>query len=143
MAKQQPPISLGVQTTGLTQLTKAVRAADKTLAANLRTRLRAVGNTVRDRARGNASWSTRIPASIKTSVTTKGVSIKAGGKNAPHAAALEHGGQSGTFRHPVFSSDVWVDQAARPFLIPALNVDEAQNAALAALDDWIRDCGFA
>lgn len=137
------PIALAVKTDGFTAFYKAVKASDKQLAASLRKQLQTVGNTVRDRAKGNASWSARIPSSIKTSVTQKGVSVKAGGAKAPHAAAFEHGGKPGMFRHPVFGNrEMWVNQPARPYLAPAMNADEAAAGVLNAIDEWVRSTGF-
>ena len=61
------------------------------------------------------------------------VSVTAGGKRAPEAVVLEHGGVEGTFRHPVFGNrDVWVSQKARPFLAPAFK--EGEELAVAAAD---------
>ena len=41
-------------------------------------------------------------------------------KKAPEAAPINNKGQAGTFRHPVFGHDVWVDQAAHPFYAAVL-----------------------
>jgi hypothetical protein len=62
------------------------------------------------------------------------VVVRAGNaKTAPHAAAYEHAGASGSFRHPVFgngdrASSAWVDEPARPFLHPAATKNLAEKA---------------
>lgn len=80
-------------------------------------------------AKGNASWSTRIPSAIKPTVTGTRVGIKVGKKKAPHARAFEGfgatGARKGFFRHPVFDQvgfgrRTFVDQERRPFLVPAM-----------------------
>lgn len=83
---------------------------------------------VADDAKQKADWSSRIPGTIKASAAgVNTAKVRAGGAAAPHAAAYEHGGAEGTFRHPVFADQsktrdewTWVNQEARPFLHPAL-----------------------
>lgn len=83
--------------------------------------LREVGQKVAEKAKENASWSSRIPQTIKPRVSgLTAVVVKAGGPSAPHAKPYEHAGAHGTFRHPVFGDRKnWVTEAARPFLHPA------------------------
>lgn len=83
--------------------------------------LREVGRHVADKAKENASWSSRIPQTIKPRVSgLTAVVVKAGGPSAPHAKPYEHAGAHGTFRHPVFGDRKnWVSEDARPFLHPA------------------------
>lgn len=114
-----------------------LRKAQPAMYRAAKTSLRAVGEKVAVRARANASWSTRIPATVKVrSAGLTSVIVSAGGPAAPEAKPLEHAGASGTFRHPVFGNrNVWVDQQARPFLHPAAMEDlqgsaEAVSAAL-------------
>lgn len=87
-----------------------------------RPKLRAAGGLIADGAKANASWSDRIPATVRVStsfrVDREGVTVIAGGANAPHARPFE-GSRVNPFRHPVRGGPAWVDQAARPFLIPA------------------------
>ncbi len=94
------------------------------------------------KAREKADWSTRIPATIKASA--QGVNtavVKAGGANAPHAAAYEMAGKSGMFRHPVHADPsksrdewTWVSEQSRPFLHPS---------ALERLDKTVEALGTA
>ena len=144
-----PLVNLGVETSGLTKFRNAVKKADKPLAASLRAKLKTVGDVVAVKARSNASWSTKIPRSVKVGVTAKGVYVKAGGNAAPHAAGFESGG-----RHPVFGHrDRWVNMGTglggntnklRPFMLPALQASQQQieDAAVAALDEWVKSLGF-
>lgn len=107
---------------------------------------------IAEAARVNASWSSRIPGSIRAGTTGGGMTavVRAGGKSAPHAAALEHAGRQGTFRHPVFADQsksrgewTWVSQEAHPFLHPAAlarldeTVEALGRAVQAAVDDQI------
>lgn len=99
--------------------------------------LAAAGEIVAAKARSNASFSSRIPASIKVRRRGSRVKIQAGSSLAPHAAPLENHGRPGTFRHPVFGDrEVWVSQPARPFLTPAAEDSvEAVEAAVLSLVD--------
>jgi hypothetical protein len=86
-------------------------------------------------AKRRASWSTRIPGTVKASAQGMNTAVvKAGGASAPHAAAFEHAGKEGPFRHPVHGHDVWVSQDAHPFLHPA---------AIARLDTTVEALGTA
>jgi hypothetical protein len=79
------------------------------------------GKTIAALAKSNASFSSRIPSSIKARRSGARVSVQAGGPTAPDAAPLDNKGRGGLFRHPVFGNkNVWVNQPARPFLQPAL-----------------------
>lgn len=134
-----------VDTTQLKDLAKRLRAGNPAAAKALRVRLREIGEVVAVEARERASYSSRIPASIK--VRTRGVSLSvvAGGPNAPDAAPLENKGQGGSFRHPVHGNyDVWVAQKARPFLGPSVQAKSAQIDAMAqgVIDDMLREIGL-
>jgi hypothetical protein len=91
-------------------------------------------------ARSNASWSSRIPDAISTRVrfgTGSAVQIVVNSAKAPHARPFEGIGQrTGTFRHPVFGRDVWVEQQQRPFLVPAVrqHEDAAVRGVQSAID---------
>lgn len=92
-------------------------------------------------AKTKADWSTRIPGTIRAS--SSGVNtavVRAGGPSAPHAAAYEHAGAEGTFRHPVYGRGdetrdqwTWVSEQARPFLHPAL-MDRFDETVIALRD---------
>lgn len=119
------------------------------LRKKLRKPLREAGRIVADDAKLRSSFSTRIPRAIRvsTSFTARrpGVSVVVDRKKAPHGRPYEHGGNPGTFRHPVFGNrEVWVPQAARPFLEPALEAkgDEAGRRITDAVDEATRDAGF-
>lgn len=130
-------------------LTPATRKA-------IRPKLREAGQSIVDDAKTNAAWSSRIPATIKMVVSFRadreGVTITAGGPSAPHARPYEDVTGKGKFRHPVFADSAnltrkawsWVDQASRPFLLPAAQANEvtATNSLRAALDEAARDIGF-
>ena len=115
----------------LNKLGKELRHAQPAVYREIHRAVLAEARKMAEVAKQNASWSTRIPATIKASasgVTT--ARIRAGGGKdspAPHAKPYEHAGRQGTFRHPVFADAeeprkdwTWVDEPARPFLLPAI-----------------------
>lgn len=131
------------------RLIEDVGKIPKDLKIKLRPGLREAGQLVRDRARLNASWSTRIPAATRVSVgftaRNPGVAVQVNKNRAPHARPFEHGGREGSFRHPVFGHrDRWESQKARPFLAKAL--EEEAPAAERKIADVVvevtRDAGF-
>lgn len=121
-----------------------LQAMPKEIRKQLRPALKQAADPIVSAARGNASWSTRIPAAISTRVLKRGVEIRVSQKKAPHARPYE--GLSGmTFRHPVFGDrDVWVAQRARPFLLPAVRAhrDEVRKAVTDVVEQVARDHGF-
>jgi hypothetical protein len=83
-------------------------------------------------ARGRASWSTRIPGSLRVRASRSrkrpGVQFVVSAALATHARLYEFG----PFKHPVYGHrDRWVTQDARPFLLPAIRAgrDEFVRAA--------------
>lgn len=106
-------------------------------------RLRVIGQRTVQVAAMKASWSSRIPASLRLRVSFKaknpGLVISADADAAPHARP--HEGLlslTGTFRHPVFgNTDVWVSQPTRPFLWPSVldTNDDVGRAADEAIDE--------
>lgn len=115
----------------------------------LRKPLRAAGMKALTAARADASWSTRIPAATRLSVSfakkRPGVALVVNKTRAPHARAYEHLGSAGTFRHPLFGDrKTWVTQRAKPFLFPAAKaVFEQMDADIAqAVDAVARKHGF-
>lgn len=102
------------------------------LRASVRRAMKPIGEQVVNEARGNAGWSSRIPGSISLRVSfarNPGVSIFAGRGKAPHGRPFEGIRGNASFRHPVFGNrSVWVAQATRPFLRPALDGRRPQIA---------------
>ncbi len=135
-----------IDTTDLVKFAKLMaQAAEPNLDREFNKALRAAALPVAEVAKQLASWSSRIPATIKIAGGARWIVIKAGGKGAPHAAAFEHKGKPGTFRHPMFGNrDVWVAQKARPFLVPALvaNHENIRRDAEAAVILVLREAGF-
>lgn len=118
--------------------------------AGLRQEFRQAGKVALDRARQNASWSSRIPAAISlrvsTSATGAGIALRVDSSRAPHARPYEGFGASrgGTFRHPVFGGPAWATQGVRPFLLPAVRqvAPEVVAAAEAAVARAARTARF-
>ncbi|HEY9417673.1 MAG TPA: hypothetical protein VIQ30_23180 [Pseudonocardia sp.] len=124
----------------------------------LRPQLRSAAEATAEDARRRASWSTRIPPTVKVRtsfrVGREGVEIVAGGPSAPHARPYEglSAGGSGEFRHPVYADATnftrrgwtWVTAATRPFLFPAAEAGEERTTQnlTAALDEAAAAIGF-
>lgn len=134
-------------------------AAVRTLAADLariplalrteaRREMRAVGESVRQSAAANASWSRQIPAALqlRTAFDGKyaGVTVVASVAKARHARVYE-GITRDPFRHPVFGDrETWVAQPARPYLLPAAAAgrEDAEVGLVAAVDSVLARHGF-
>lgn len=107
--------------------------------ANLRREFVGVGDAALASARGNASWSSRIPGAISVrasaSQARSGVFLRVDASRAPHARPYEGLSRGGSFRHPVYGTDRWVSQSVRPFLVPAVRAVRADaiQAAEAAV----------
>jgi hypothetical protein len=115
-------VSVQIDVSAVRRLGADLRAADPVAARTLRLGLKSGADLVAAEARNIASgFSTRIPQTIKASASGYlSAKVKAGASSAPHAAALENHGFSGTFKHPLFGDrTVWVQQSAQPFLAPA------------------------
>lgn len=117
----QSGVPVVVDASAMSRLARELKAAAPEVYAAFRSELRAVAQVVATDAKGRASFSTRIPATIKVRTGVGTVKVVAGGEAAPDAAPLENRGVAGSFRHPVYGNrNVWVEQQARPFLAPAL-----------------------
>jgi len=133
----------------MVQIARDMRALPDETRKAVRPALRKAGQIIQRDAQGRASWSSRIPATI-TVVTSfranrEGVTVRAGGKSAPHARPYEGlSSRGGTFRHPVYGNDWWVSQASRPFLFPAAEANQAAvtEAMRGTLDEAARFLGF-
>ena len=112
----------------LRNLGKALRQSKPEVYRQVRRAALAEARIIRDDAKRRASWSKRIPDTIRAgTLGGLGAIVRAGNQTtAPHAKPYEHAGAEGVFRHPVFpdaalprSEWEWIDQLARPFLHPA------------------------
>lgn len=112
-----------VDTVNVSKLARALKICSVDVAKSFRAEMRAASDSVVATAKENASWSKKIPGSIKRTGSVGNLKIKAGGDKAPDAAPYENGGKEGVFRHPVFGGEKWVSQKARPFLTPALEAE--------------------
>lgn len=143
--------TLSVDVTGLAQLTRDVnRIGNTALKTEMRAGLRKAGNVVATAAKSNASWSKRIPGSIRVGVTARGVSVHAGGQKAPHAVVFEGRVDGGNRRHPVYAQGerggwTWAEQQAKPFMRSALNdnVDRVAEVVADTLEKAFTDNGWA
>jgi hypothetical protein len=119
--------NFSINTSSLNKLVRDLEESELGIVKETNVALREGAEIVAVKARGLASWSSRIPGSVRVGGAGARTVVKAGNTNAPHAAAYEHHGNPGTFRHPVYGNrSVWVSQAARPFLAPALASSEPQ-----------------
>jgi hypothetical protein len=130
-----------VTVAGLKATSRALKSAGSGAAAgDLGKRLKEAGDFVAAIARRKASFSSRIPGSIKVRGGRTGVSIVAGSAKAPHAEAFELGK-----RHPLFGNrQHWYPTAHIPFLEDAADegADGAAVIVARVVDDWAREYGF-
>lgn len=139
---------VNLDTTSWRQLQRDLKNLAPEYRKQFNKQIKQVGARIVSDAKSNASWSSRIPGAIALSVTGTRIGVKASRRKAPHARPYE--GISGVFgakgfRHPVFGNrQVWVAQAARPFMAPA--VKENQEAffeeAAEIVDDAARQVGW-
>lgn len=142
---------VGVSVTQFTALSRDINnIGNIALRQEWRAAMLKAGNIVAEQARENAGWSSRIPGSIRVSVTTKGVAVRAGGAAAPHAVTFEGNAQGGARRHPVFARGprpgwTWAPQnPPRPYLLPALNsnLDNIASTLADGIDAIFKANGF-
>jgi len=133
----------------MVQIARDMRDLPPEVRKSARPKLRAAGQIIQKKAQANASWSSRIPGSVKVVTSFRqnreGVTVRAGGSNTPHARPYEGLTTRGdSFRHPVYGNDWWVAQAARPFLMPAVEASagEVDAKVRAVLDEAAAGIGF-
>lgn len=141
---------LGVGGSGdLEQLIVDLRAIPREVRAELTPLLKRAGESAAAQARGNASWSTRIPGAIRVQVrygrVRTGMLLKVSAAMAPHARAYEGLGRPGLFRHPLFGD--WstpITQARRPYAWPAVVAmrEPVRREIAQVVEDAARRHGF-
>ena len=92
-----------------------------------------IGKVVVAKAQGKAGWSSNIPQTIHSYPRGLSVTLIAGeGESHPgEAAAYEHKGVGGSFRHPVYGNrKAWVTAQARPFMLPSVTESYAEMEAI-------------
>lgn len=137
-------IFVGVQANGLTKLVKDMEAITPKILAETVESLRMAGELIANTARTEASWSQRIPGTIRvTGATPRTITIKAGGADAPHAYTFE-APDGKPVRHPTYGHNPWVEQMPRPFLRPAVesHTDEIAELIVLAIDRALLRSGF-
>jgi hypothetical protein len=104
--------------------------------------LREAGEIVAADARNRASYSDKIPASIKVRTARGNVKVVAGGDAAPDAAPIENKGR-GFVRHPIFGSrENWTSKNSHPaFLSPAF--DAHREEVLGMIETTLTDAVHA
>lgn len=130
----------GTDTNDFKKLAVGLRRAAPEMYVKLMRNLREGAERVADDARMNASFSSKIPATIKVRETALQVTVTAGAADVPQARLFESGNagargaakaQDGEFSHPVFGHrDNWVNQPMRPFLRPAIEKNAVEIDAL-------------
>lgn len=136
------PVGGGWDTTEVKALLRGLQDVPEELHKEVRAMLRPLGRDLLHQATENAAaWSSRIPRALSMQVQLKtnspGIVIRASLAKAPHARAME-GLLDDVFRHPLFGMDVWFDQHARPYMLPAIDaayprIRSEVNAVLAAV----------
>lgn len=115
---------------GTAELRRFIRDFEKfpaELRKEMRPMLKATGDRALARARANASWSTRIPGSLRVSVSftkrSAGVTLTSNRNRAPHGRPYANLGKPGFFRVPTGTpSEPWVRVQARPWFFSAADV---------------------
>lgn len=134
-------LQIQVQAPDLHALYTALKGIEGNLRVELRRGISGAAKPVADRVKANAGWSSRIPGAVKTktsfSAKSAGVTVYVDADKAPEARPLEHGGQAGMFRHPVFADQsretrsewTWVNQKAHPFFGSASVTEDSKVTA--------------
>lgn len=132
----------GTDTSDFKKLARSLRRGEPEMYVKLMRALAESAEKVASDARSNASFSSKIPATIKVRETALQVTVTAGDASAPTARLLEVGNagprgarraQGDTFAHPVFGDkDNWVEQPMHPFLAPAIEKNAEVTDALVA-----------
>lgn len=142
-------VTLTVTSSDLSKLYADLKGVEGNLRVELRHGVVAGMKPMQAAVKSAASFSTRIPGSIKTktsfSARKASVAIFADPNIAPEAAPINNKGKGGTFRHPVYGNrDVWVSEKARPFFTEPIraHLPDAERAILAAMDTVARKAGF-
>lgn len=124
---------MGLEYDSIKQLARAWGQVPIELRRALRPAIRAGSDELVRDMRARASYSSRIPNAIRSTVSfassSGGVTIRVDARRAPHARPLEGATNSrgGYFRHPVFGDrTTWVSQPTRPFFFPAIKAGQAQ-----------------
>jgi hypothetical protein len=133
----------------MVEIARDMRRLEPETRKAVRPRLRRAGQAIAGEAQRNASWSSRIPGTVRVVTSFRanreGVTVRAGGNAAPHARPYEGITARGdSFRHPVYGNDWWVASPTRPFLLPAVQAKqaEADTEVRATLDDAATKLGF-
>lgn len=145
---------ISADTRQLKTFAKKVKAGDPKIQKALRSANRKAGNLIRDDARANASWSTTIPKTVRTSANGTSVTVKAGGTGPkPFLAKWWETGKTDKgkkWRHPGRDGvkGSWYDEgsvhgppAPRPFLEPAAdaNRDKVKQLVNDAMHDAVAE----
>ncbi len=136
----------GIDLREFKKLTRDLKAfkPDKQIKKNLRQ----AGLLIADDAKALVDpYSTTVGPSIRVRIRKTSVSILAGGANVPMAGLLEMGNRKGRgdrFRHPVFGTDVWVDQPKHPYLLRATmkNLRSIEHFEGAIVADAFKEVGW-
>jgi len=126
-----------VEIEGLADFLRDLKRFEPSVGKSFRVRLRkAVDVVAKDARRQAPKRSGALGKGIRPSATNTGARLIS---KAQHARIHEFGG-----RHPVFGTETWVFQPARPHIFPAVDAGRAAvtTEALAALDDAITQIGF-
>lgn len=125
--------SIMIDTKQFSMLVRGIRSTGAAGAAAVRGAFRDSAEIVKADAAGRASYSSRIPGSLKARATATNFKVSAGGEAAPNAAPIENKGR-GFVRHPVFGDrEAWTEKNSHPaFLSPALEAHEEEIVELIA-----------
>lgn len=125
----------GKRNPGIAELRSFIRQFEKfptELRREVRPLLRKSGQRALMRAKANASWSSRIPASLRLSVTfskkTAGVQLVSNKNKAPHGRAYAGLGKNKTFRAPTGTpAEPWIPHRTRPWFFGVADVELSKD----------------
>jgi hypothetical protein len=126
--------SILIDTKQFSALTRGIRASGPAGRAAVRGAFRDSAAIVKAEAWRRASFSRRIPASLKARAAGNSFKVSAGGEAAPDAAPIENKGR-GFVRHPIFvpldklpgPPGSWTEKNSHPaFLSPAFEATEEE-----------------
>ena len=150
-----------VDTSDLKKFARELRSANRKTYLYMNRELRAAAGVIAQDAKDRASWSQKIPGTIRVTGGLNRMTIKAGNDSVPEALLYERGtAQSGGkfVRHPVWPRPKgkydqraggerwpgkWAETPTRPFLRPAIvaHRDEVAGAMAEVVGGVLRGLG--
>lgn len=133
-------VALKATSTDMRRLYVQLKGVEGNLRVQLRRGIKTAAQPIVDAAKSNYSgWSPRLAGGVKVKPSFSGKSAGVYITNSLRGASpIEHGGNAGTFRHPVYGHrNSWATQAANPSFYRA--GQQGEGAATAAIEQVMND----